>query len=264
MVDLAETCGRVATALITADLIRIARDLKFPEFSNDGQYLVLHTLQQMKDHLGSPHDDAQNLFTARMLLLLESCPLAHETTYERVLAAIIESYYRDYHDHTDNFKPVFLCNDVIRFWKTMCLNYEHKRHRVDKSQESKNKSHLDNLKLKFSRMTTCYSMVLLLAKNHETLTPDRLLALARMTPRQRLMEVAAGIQSGDRILAEMLDLYSWFLETTGRPKSNALGWIQDRSNRDQAFGKARRYGALMWEMLLQVTTKGGDLRYVVI
>jgi len=36
------------------------------------------------------------------------------------------TYYRDADDRPD-FLPAFLINDITRFWKTLCLNYEHSR-----------------------------------------------------------------------------------------------------------------------------------------
>jgi predicted nucleotidyltransferase len=64
--------SKVNAVLATAELIRATRELDLPEFSGDGEYLKIHCLSDMKEKLGSPEDDHQNLFTARMLLLLES------------------------------------------------------------------------------------------------------------------------------------------------------------------------------------------------
>jgi len=141
---------KTAKILIDAELIKIARDMGFPPFSNDAKYLEIHSLQEMLDKLGGAEDDFKNFFTARMLLLLESRPIYGDTAYKRILTEIIDAYFRDYHDHTGDFRPLFLVNDILRFWKTLCLNYENRRNRPDERAE-KNKHHLKNLKLKFSR-----------------------------------------------------------------------------------------------------------------
>src|SRR5438309_1594126 len=59
--------------------------------------------------------------------LLESQPLSDAAIYERLLEQIIGFYYRDFADHADDFLPIFLINDILRFWRTLTLNYEHHR-----------------------------------------------------------------------------------------------------------------------------------------
>lgn len=63
--------SRLDEICLEADLIRACRALKLPEFSGDGKYLVKYTIAELKDAIGQPEDDAQNTFTARLLLLLE-------------------------------------------------------------------------------------------------------------------------------------------------------------------------------------------------
>ena len=133
---------RIKKTLLDADLIRAVQKLEFPQFSNDGEYLVVHYIEDIIDNLGGPKDDFQNHFTARLLLLLESKSLFNSDFYKQVMKRIVDSYFRDYGDHDDSFRPVFLINDIIRFWRTLCLNYEHRRNRPDDDESKKNKNHL--------------------------------------------------------------------------------------------------------------------------
>ena len=57
------------------DLKNILRKMKFPEFSNDGEYLKVHSLNKILTELGGRNDDYENFFTTRLLLILESVPL---------------------------------------------------------------------------------------------------------------------------------------------------------------------------------------------
>jgi predicted nucleotidyltransferase len=154
--------------ILKSDLIKITRDLDLPDFSGDGEYLTIHGLEDMLEKLGSPEDDFKNYFTARLLLLLESKPLFNETLYNEVISKIVNVYFNDYPDHKESFTPIFLANDIIRFWKTMCLNYEQKRSKREHNDLSKNKTRLKNLKLKFSRITTCYSILCCLRNGQQT------------------------------------------------------------------------------------------------
>lgn len=105
-------------------LIEATEEMAFPPFSGDGRYLELQYVSEMEQVLGSPRDDSLNAFTARMLLLLESRPLHANGVYASLLERILGFYYRDFDDHAENFLPVFLVNDILRFWRTLTLNYE--------------------------------------------------------------------------------------------------------------------------------------------
>ena len=56
-------------------------------------------------------------------MLLESKPLFNETLYDSQMDEIVGLYFRDDVDRS-SFKPLFLLNDLLRFWRTLCLNYE--------------------------------------------------------------------------------------------------------------------------------------------
>jgi predicted nucleotidyltransferase len=62
-------------------LIDVIRDEGLPDFSDDGKFLTVHTIDEMLTKLGTAEDDYENLFTARMLLLLESVPLLGKGAY---------------------------------------------------------------------------------------------------------------------------------------------------------------------------------------
>lgn len=128
------TCN-IDKTLINAEVIKICRNMELPEFSKDGGYLTIHNIGNIKNELGSPNDDYYNYFSARMLLLLESKPIYNDELHLSCLEQIIKPYYVDFHDHSQSFKPIFLTNDIIRFWKTLCLNYEHRRRRKKERME---------------------------------------------------------------------------------------------------------------------------------
>ena len=110
--------------LVKADLIKVTRDMGFQDFSGDGEYLVHYSVDKLIHSLGTPEDDAANTFTARLLLLLESRPLLGADVYSDVLSAVVSAYWRDYDDHKNEFLPAFLVNDILRLWRTFCVNYE--------------------------------------------------------------------------------------------------------------------------------------------
>lgn len=256
----ASSLSRIRKTLLDAELIRLCRNRGFPEFSADGKFLEVHSAKAMRENLGSPDDDAKNTFTARLLLILESRPVHNSTAYQAVLRSVVDAYYRDYHEHEKDFLPVFMVNDILRYWKTLCLNYEHRRERGTEQGMKRNKSHLRNLKMKFSRLLTCFSTVLFLTKNHGVIQPDQLLEFTCRTPLERLALVA---EDSSR-LTGMLDEYAWFLEHTGQAESEVLAWIANQPDRDDAFERARRFGANMFDLLQEVSGTTKSWRYLVI
>jgi len=248
--------------LMKAELITKCRELGYPEFSGDGEYLVVHDLTVMREHLGGPKDDYENLFTARLLLLLESLPIYNEHLYGEVLRDITESYFRDYEDHEDDFQTTFLVNDILRFWKTLCLNYEHSRNKRPTDNNEIAKSHIKNLKLKFSRMLTCFSMVIPLAAPRTSMEPEECDRLIRERPLDRLNSIAKTSGNAD-LWDELADDYSWFLSVTGQPRDEVIKWIESKSDREQAFGRAKQFGDNMYRLLDKVADHE-TLRYLVI
>ena len=167
-IDGKRTLGGLNEILVKSDLIRATRKHGIPDFSGEGAYLTHYTVEEIVSTLGKPEDDVNNTFTARLLLLLESQPLLGKEIYHEVIPRVVEAYCKDYGDHASEFVPGFLANDILRMWRTFCVNYEARTQSAP--PEKKAKRRLKNYKLKHSRLLTCYSALLYLlalAQFHE-------------------------------------------------------------------------------------------------
>ena len=138
---------------ILSFIMQINKCLEYGPFSNDGKYLKVYSLDNMLEALGAPQDDSENLFTARMLLLLESRCVCNQSLYDDVVDRILRHYFRDSRGKS-TFRPLFLLNDLLRYWRTLCLNYELIRDNPSRPWRKK------NINLKFSRMLTIFGTVL--------------------------------------------------------------------------------------------------------
>jgi predicted nucleotidyltransferase len=242
--------------------------MKFPKFSNDCEYLVVLRAEEILSNLGSRTDDHENYFTARMLLLLESHCLYGEETYKAVTAAIVKSYFIDFPDHQQTFQPVFLLNDICRFWKTLLLNYENKRsvplHGLDAhaAQIRKTKQKVRNFKLKYSRMTTCYASVAALGSHIAPVNEEHVIQLTSLTPRQRLEFVAERLPQVKGEVNEVLDRYEWFLEMTGLPTPELEAQFSDKQKRTEMFKRANDYGDTMFKLIQAIDATDDRLRLV--
>lgn len=198
--------SRLHEFVLYSELIRINNELKLEEFSNDGEFLRVYPVREMSMAIGLPRDDHENLFTARILLLLESCCLFNDGLYRNAVDDVTAVYFRDDKDGNRPFRPYFLVNDLLRYWRTICLNYETSRYSRSKSWRKK------NFNLKFPRMLTVYSTVLSVAVS-PTMDRTRFADLIVRTPLERLAW-ALDIMGDHALLSKfsnILDIYEHFL-----------------------------------------------------
>lgn len=238
---------------IKADLIDATRKLKIPEFSGDGAYLLAnYEITKLVNALGKATDDAENTFTARLLLLLESRPLIEEDVYNEAIDSVIAAYWRDFEDHRNEFIPAFLCNDILRLWRTFCVNYE--ANTRTEPLEKKAKRRLKNYKLKHSRLLTCYSALLhLLAvfsiKN--TVTPQDTREMVWKRPTERLEQLLSEKKCvlAHRKIRELMSCYERFLERTNVEEQTLVEQFLDKNERSQFSYQVNEFGDLVSEIL---------------
>jgi predicted nucleotidyltransferase len=250
---------RLDEICVKADLIQVTRELNFPEFSGDGEYLTHHTVDELIGTLGKPQDDAANTFTARLLLLLESQPLIGGEVYSDAIDQVIAAYWRDYQNHKSDFMPAFLANDILRIWRTFCVNYEART--ATDPPEKKAKRKLKNYKLKHSRLLTCYSALaylLAIYRTNGTVAPTDVLQMVGITPTQRLEWLASeGDERQARIVGELLERYERFLERTNESEQKLVADLLDPSHSPPGLPSEYEFGDKLFELLEAIGTGSG-------
>jgi predicted nucleotidyltransferase len=258
------------TIRLKAKLIDIAEEMKFPAFSNDGEFLRIHLVSELLSNLGGREDDSLNHFTARMLLLLESYPVFGKKTYDRAITETVNAYFRDYKHHPDNFKPAFLLNDIVRFWKTLCLNYEHRRNKESDTLSMKSKfQKIKNFKLKYSRMFTCYATIIFLLSQKSNLDVKAVEHMVTLTPFARIHSAVSKMNSEDQwargVLNTMQLKYCECLEISAKPQNELIAHFSERANKVEAFKKADAFGLQIYEILGALYKDSpANLRYILL
>ncbi|MBS4014798.1 MAG: nucleotidyltransferase domain-containing protein, partial [Bacteroidetes bacterium] len=267
--------------LLFGKLIEMVKNKGYPEFSNDCQFLELLHTPDILEHLGGPADDQMNYFTARMLLLLESTCIYGDVEYEAIKKDMIHSYFQDFPRHENDFLPIFLLNDICRYWKTLLLNYENRRRELrlkyDKNAESspeiregfereRIKNKVRNFKLKHSRLMTCFASIAILACCSGTVTEDYVIEVTNLTPRKRLQEVIDRIPTLRESGQKLLSGYSWFLEKTALETNVLEALFINEKTQSEMDRKATEFGEAMFDLLicLDKETSFPLLRYLVI
>ncbi len=174
------------------------------------------------------------------------------------LHRIVGFYYHDFVDHGADFAPHFLVNDVLRFWRTLTLNYEHDRFKVRCLQGRPEhdaawaKIGLKNFKLKVSRLATCFSMVVHLASEPVPVAAERVVDLCGMTPQERFAALAGRSAAADEILAELERRYEAFLLLAQRQEADLLEAFSDDEQRRTHLKDASSYGDRIFDLIREL------------
>lgn len=169
------------------------RELKLREPNPWGAFGQLTFSHDLIHRIGG-EDDTNSNTTQRLLLLLESAHVGDSAAYDRVVRQILLRYIEeDLVGPGDSpyGVPRFLLNDIVRYWRTMAVDFAHKR----RARRSKGWA-LRTAKLRMSRklmyasgLLSCYSCGFLLPSQSES-SPfastkrvvDHLSGLVRSTP----------------------------------------------------------------------------------
>lgn len=244
--------SRLDEIRIKSQLIDVTRSLSIKEFSGDGRWLVGYAVEDLTKTLGKPEDDALNTFTARLLLLLESRPLLGSTAYKDVMESVIEPYWKDFDGHEGDFVPAFLANDILRLWRTFCVNYEANTLTEPNHENAKRKS--KNYKLKHSRMLTCYSALLYLITifgRHDTVTRSDVIEMTRMTPAERLdwILLQSDVIKAHAAVRKLLEQYELFLDKTNVSDEELIQVFLDKTLGRTYMKSANEFGQLVLNCL---------------
>ena len=201
-------------------------ELGIPKPNPKGVFSDKVSWADVSGRIGSKEDSYDDL-SRRLLLLLESRPVFGEEFFEKIVDELI-SKYSEYviTDPRKNF--VFLLNDLIRYFRTICVNYQFT------TQTEWGKWPIRNVKLRHSRVLMYASLLTCigtLSVYHQDDKPDLLREFVRMTPLERLKccyEI-----SGDTGFYKVAGYYDTFLGYMGsQERRDALKELEHSARYD--------------------------------
>lgn len=189
-----------------AGLKRAIADVVRVEPAKDGAFGKLEAGDRMARNIGGQADDNQKL-TRRMLFLLEGVPLSGFEVARAVRRSLLERYVG-----AGNGDPLalFLLNDIIRYYRTIAVDYEFKIREGDRPKPWG----LRNVKLMFSRRMLYAGGLFSVASATGPTPEDRIATLERLLdlrPIDRLADICGpaaltpALLTYDRFLALMTD-----------------------------------------------------------
>lgn len=197
--------GRLNEIRLLSKIADLNDNCGFPPFSDEMRYMKIYDGKKLIENTGKPRDDSENSFTTRMLLLLEGTCLVNDSLYQSLTEEVCRNYFRDNKGKKD-FRPLFLINDLLRYWRTLCLNYEGCRDDASKPWRKK------NMNLRFSRLTTVFATVAILMVYRPTKAED-FIGYTKEIPLRRLAMAVDGMNNSELVVGFgcLLDHYATFL-----------------------------------------------------
>ena len=174
----------------------------------DGAFAELVSKDGLLESIGGSEESNRDL-TRRMLLLLESDWVTGEAIFNETIDGVIQRYIRD--EITQHQLARFFLNDVIRYYRTICVDFEYKTVHAKKSWGDR------NIKIMFSRKLLYFSGVLAAAQTTQSdcgFKRSELRRLLRKCPIDRIYDVAG--TDAERALARYDQFLGWMADTAAR------------------------------------------------
>ncbi len=212
--------------------------------AEDGAFKKIETLDGMLKNIGG-QDDRNSKITRRILFLLEGEHLANSHGLNRARRMILKRYISN--DMTDHQLALFLLNDIIRYYRTMAVDYEFKTSEGDNPKPWG----IRNIKLVFSRKLLYASglfSVALTADRTSDKKVELLEDLFKMPVIDRMEEIC-----GRAKLEDVLDSYNRFLDKFEDPVArDRLKDISKDERDDSLFRELKNEGHHFTRELLKL------------
>jgi len=214
--------------------------------------------ERLVHDIGLDDDDNSN-FTRRLLLMLESVPVTGAQAYRTVRSELLDRYLDE---SVKAYRPPrFLLNDIVRYWRTICVDFAGKEH------EGPKKWGLRNAKLRTSRKILFAGGLLpVLECFHYDLggIRDYLEGQFDMLPTDRIAEsflVHNAIEPGARTFGAYDEFVGRMDDSEFREE--LAGVVRDSSADSAAFADVQRIGRELQDGLLALLYETRALPQVV-
>jgi predicted nucleotidyltransferase len=142
---------------VQAHLYALLERLCIPLPNPEGLFAQPCTIETLCGQVGSFYEDIKTV-GKRLLLLLESQPVYEDKEYHNISQRILEKYSAHYTQEDPTKEWTFLLNDLIRYFRALCVNYQF-------TFDTDNpKWALRNIKLRHSRLIMYGGMLALLGE----------------------------------------------------------------------------------------------------
>lgn len=205
------TKNKALEPLVRQQIANAATELHLSLPKRDGVFSGTSSVEELLSDIGGFTEDL-GVLGRRMLMLLEGFPIYNEPGYELSIEGILRKY-AEYIVREGHKQFVFLMNDLIRYFREICVNYQNSFWRENE------KWPLRNIKLRHSRIVM-YAGLLFTLGCASTFSGDRYKFVKDglyITPLERI--AAAYKDAGDDCFFRVAGSYNIFLSRVSSDES---------------------------------------------
>lgn len=220
-------------------LRQVVSDLKIRMPGTSGTFDGVVASEEMVCNIGGNNDDTKKL-TQRLLILLEGEWLVNPDIFDDLINKLLETYVKN--TITQHQLSRFLLNDLIRYYRTIGVDFENKTNEEGKPWGDR------NIKLMFSRKLLYFSGILAVAETAQhTFEAKReiLKKYLRKTPIERINDIC-GVRA-----TKALTMYDEFIRQMALPDTREMlkATKVDRNNHTPQFRNLKNMGHhFSWEL----------------
>lgn len=196
--------GGLVDGMKKVEMVRqIASEINVSMPNPEGAFSAPIVLSDLLSAIGSKEDNLPKT-AQRMLILMECRALYNNTYFKSVLNQLLD-HYLTLLDDDPGKEPVVLLNDLIRYFRGICLNVEFS------FWQEESKWGLRNIKLRHSRILIYAGLLLLIlnSSKRRSKKQDYLREHIHLTPIERLHHVYD--DNGDFNFDRVIEAYDLFL-----------------------------------------------------
>ena len=172
----------------------------------NGVFTMPISVAHIVTKVGSQEDNLCEL-AHRMLLLMEARPLINEELFRKAQDDLLDAYFA-YQERSPEKEAVFLLNDVIRYFRSICVNYQFNFWNEERLWP------LRNVKLRHSRLVMYAGLLFLIlnasTRDHRDKKYDYVRSNLELSPIERIVHVYA--DNADSNIDRVLGYWNFFLE----------------------------------------------------
>lgn len=194
---------------IIQDIRERLLDLNLPMPNPHGLFSQPVDVISINETIGDAEDTLFKL-ARRMVLLLETKCVYNERLFQKTIDEILQSYLK-YQIREPEKQPLFLLNELIRYFRSICVNYE------SKFWHENEKWAIRNAKLRHSRIFMYFGLLSLILnssvkENKQSYIRDHI----NLTPLERVCHVYSDVGESD--VSQLLGPYNVFVENINNPE----------------------------------------------